>query len=970
MPDSQAAAATLLRYRDLGSLVVERRDQVVPLAGRRLTAALSLLIMSVNQRVSADALVDALWGEAPPAGPEATLQSHLFRLRKLLEPDRSRSRPYETILHEAGGYRLVASPTKIDSLIFEEASGSARDLLLGDQPSRALNRCDEALGLWRGRPWTPHSDEPWAGAATARLEELHVQLRERRIDALLALGDPHQALADLDLLVAEHPLRERFWGQLMLACFRLGRTDEALAAYQRIRRLLDDEIGVEPGADLRELQARILDADPALLGPRQEPRVTLSPASPLPPAAAEIRLPPRRSPILGRDRELREVAEVLGTEHLLTLVGPAGVGKNRLIVEAARAAADRFPDGVWFVDLTAAPDGERLLDTVISGVGLEIGESGTALAALHAFMRNRRMLLVLGNGSHLSAALAELADDLLTDDVEASLAVTCREPLGVYGERVWNLGPLPLPPLPEPGLELDPDTLADQPAVGLFVQRATASGGVIDRDDLPLVAEICIAVDGLPLAIELAAAQVRSFSLTEIADQVRADSATLTRIGRGRSGPLTLADSIEQSVATLRAVDQDVHRAVAVLPGPFTATAAAAAAGLPVTTVRNALSGLVHRSLLVPLGPRDTGGASRFSQLAPIRSHGRTTASSQASQEAERRRDVWVTALAADMPRMGDPAEAAWYRRLDDDLAAVRATLQRCLVDEPTADGVFVTPRLGLYWYYRGMVVEWERWSTLAATSPAGQPFDRLLSGLTLACAISLAGRSHLAPPYVDAVDVYSEPMSRQQIIMLGEYLFGLSNTARATRDVVLGERVTAWLRRLADGTGDEILDLFAEIAVLATEASDTDPADLLPRVGAAHDRALQHRNDYAAWSVATLGALGCLRSGDAAEGLRWSDRTLGHYVNLGIGEAPGPLTLRGGLLVAAGDFFEAVKMLAAARAQARRGGQRWPRAAATGDLVELAESRLNPADRDRAYQLGGRLKLSDLSLPAFYPVS
>ena len=960
MPEGPRDAATL-RYHDLGPLQVDREGQPVPLAGRRLTAALSLLIMNVNQRVSTDALVEALWGDSPPAGPEATLQSHLFRLRKVLEPERSRSRPFSTILHEAGGYRLVASPTHIDSLIFDEAAGSARDLLLAGQPRRALNRCVEALALWRGRPWTPHGDEGWARAATTRMEELHVQLRERQIEALLELGDAHQALADLDLLVAEHPLRERFWAQLMLACYRLGRTDEALAAYQRARTLLDEEIGVEPGADLRQLQASILAADPALLGPRLPPAAGATPAAP--PTTPEVQLPQRRSPMIGRDEELADLSAVLRTDQLVTVVGPAGVGKNRLIVEAARASVDHFPDGVWFVDLAAAQDGSRLIEVVASTIGLDLGESGTAITALQSFTRSRQLLLVLGNGSHLAGPLAELTDELTSDDeAELSIAVTSREPLGVWGERVWNLGPLPLPSLPTDGDPVDLAALAEQPAVALFRQRAVAAGGSVDLVELDKVAQICVAVDGLPLAIELAAAQTRSFSLTEIADQVRADASALSRIGRGRTGPLTLADSIEQSVATLPSVDQGVHRAVAVLPGPFTAAAAAAVADLPVTGVRNALSGLVHRSLLVPLGPRTTGAASRFSQLAPIRSHGRSTAASADGNAAERRRDAWVTALAADKPRMGDvTAEAAWYQRLDDDLAAVRGTLQHCLVDEPSADGAYVALRLGLYWYYRGMVVEWERWSRCAAGSPAARPFDRLLSGLSLACAMALAGRSDLAPPYVDAVDAYVEPLDDRQLIMLGEYLFGLSNTARATRDVQLGERVATWIRRLAAQTGDAILDLFAEIAELATQVSDGDPDALLPRIDVAHRRALELGNDYAGWSVATLGAVVCLRTQDAGTGLLWSDRTLRPYVDLGIGEAAGPLTLRGGLLASAGEFYEATKTLAAARTQARRGGQRWPRTMSTWTLVAAAEGHLTPAERDRAYEEGAQLDLADL---------
>ena len=230
--------AAQLRYRDLGALLVRRGDRPVVVTGRRLTAALSVLLMNVNQRVSSDALVAALWGDAPPGDPDATLQSHLFRLRRLLEADHARGTPFTTLVHEAAGYRLVAPPLQIDSLVFETAAGDSRDLLLTEQPQRALARCVEALELWRGRPWTPHSDETWAVTAAARLEELRAQLRERRIECLLALGDAERALADLDIMVGEYPLRERLWAQLMLANYRLGRTEAALATFQRARSVL------------------------------------------------------------------------------------------------------------------------------------------------------------------------------------------------------------------------------------------------------------------------------------------------------------------------------------------------------------------------------------------------------------------------------------------------------------------------------------------------------------------------------------------------------------------------------------------------------------------------------------------------------------------------------------------------------------------------------------------------------------
>ncbi len=963
-----------LRYLDLGPVGVERGGSAIGVGGPRVMTVLSLFLINLNQRVSTDALVEAMWGELVPAGAEAALDSHLYRLRKALEPDRPRGRPFATVVNEAGGFRLVAPPSQVDSTRFEVLAGDTRDLVASGQLRRAITRCDEALGLWRGRPWTPYSDEPWASTATDRLAELRTQLRERRVECLLGLGSADQALVELDALVAEYPLREHLWRQRMLAAYRLGRTDEALATFQQARATLVDELGIEPGPELRDLQSRILEADSTLAAPVREVAAVRP--------ARVVQLPRRRSDLVGRDRELSELVALLGSEPMTTVVGPAGCGKTRLVIEAARSAG-AFPDGVWYVDVSAAQDRAGAVDAVAAALGLEIGEAGTAVAALQAFSRSRRMLLVLDNSSPLIDPVAELVELLTEIDTETAIVVTSREPLEIEGERLWRLGPLAVPEIPDPegadpegadpeGADpegADPegatgqalDALRAEPTVRLFLERATAAGVQITADDLPTVARICVAVDGLPLAIELAAAQARSFGLAEVLDNVRRDASSLARIGRGSE--ITLADLIEQSVSRLNPTERQVHRAMAVVPGEVTATLVATIADLPDDRVRNALTGLVHRSLVVPHAARPAGGRSRFAQLGPIRGHAHAGASDGALTELEGRRDAWVAATVTETPRMGGPGEASWYARLDDDLPAIRATLQRTLVERPASTGTLVASRLGLYWYYRGMGVEWERWTRLAVDCAVAEPFDRLLAGLSLGCALGLAGRSDLAPAYVDAVDSYHHPMDRAESIMLGEFVFAVASTSRATRDLVLGRRAATHVRRLADRTGDATLDLFAEIATLESEVSTGDQVELLARSETAYERALDLGNDYAAWTVATVGAAICLNQRNPAEGLRWSDRTLSQYVRLGIGEAAGPLTLRGGLLAVAGEFYEAAMTLAAARAQARRSGQRWPRTAATWKLVEIADSRLSTTDRERAYREGSLLTLSDIPL-------
>ncbi|PWW23664.1 DNA-binding SARP family transcriptional activator [Geodermatophilus normandii] len=272
------ATADVLSFRDLGPLEVRRAGTPVALGGARLSAALSLLLVNAGRQVSVDALTEATWGADSPARSPSTLDSHIWRLRKALEPDRRPGAPSGVLVREPGGYRLVADPATVDSRRFAALAGEARSLLAADRPHEAGRAAEQALALWRGRPYPTVADEPWATAAVARLEELRDQLRELLAEALLADGAPERALLEVGAAVAEAPLRERLWSLRMLAQHRLGRPEEALRSYQQVRAVLRDELGLEPGPELRELHGRMLAEDPTLAGP--------APARPAPPVPA------------------------------------------------------------------------------------------------------------------------------------------------------------------------------------------------------------------------------------------------------------------------------------------------------------------------------------------------------------------------------------------------------------------------------------------------------------------------------------------------------------------------------------------------------------------------------------------------------------------------------------------------------------------------------------------------------------
>jgi DNA-binding SARP family transcriptional activator len=724
----------LLRFRDLGPLAVDRDGVPLALGGRRLVAALTLLLAHVDRVVSPDALAEAMWGARTGSRSSSTLDSHVWRLRNLVEPARSRGEPASVLLREPTGYRLVVATDQVDSLWFAVLADETLGLLTDGQAERAVRRAEEALALWRGRPFAALAGEVWAEPIVARLEELRAQVQERHVEALLAVGDPERALVELVTAIGEAPLRERLWAQRMLAYHRSRRTDQALATFTDARRLFLDELGIEPGAELRALHVRILDDDPTLGLPG---RRSATPADRRP---TEVHLPTRLPRLIGRDHERDRLAKLTATHRLVTIVGAAGCGKTRLAVEVARAAAGDFPDGVWAVDLTAAHDAQVVI-TITSALGLALPVTGSARDALRAFGRDRRMLLLLDNCEHVLDPVAGIVEDLLDDGAELAVLATSREPLEVDGEVVWPLDPLAVP-------EADGDARST-PAVALFLERLAARQRGVDFDDgvVAQATRICRAVDGVPLAIELAAARARAYSLGEIVTQVSADASALSSVGRGAAAHhRTVRFAVEQSYRTLTEEDAQLHRALSVVPGPFTAVLAAAVVGRPVGEVRASLARLVHCSLLGPLRPVTAGRPSRFLQLAIVRGHAAHVGAAE-TEGFVAARERRVAELVVTVPRLGSAAEGEWLAAVDDDLAAVRATLQHAVVDAPSRLGVAVTSRLGRYWYYCGMMLEARQWQERALVIDDADALDRAIVQATRGGVLCFARRPDLGVP-------------------------------------------------------------------------------------------------------------------------------------------------------------------------------------------------------------------------------
>ena len=916
---------TGVRIRDLGPLEVERAGAAQAVGGARIEAALALLLIHAGQAVSTDALAEAMWGDQDRARSATTLDSHVWRLRKLLEPERAPGSPPTVLLREPGGYRLVVAADRIDSVRYAALAAEAGELLVHGAAARALRCAEEAGALWRGRPYGAAADRPWAAPATARLEEIRGHLRETHVGALLATGAADRALAELEAALAEEPLRERLWASRMIAYCDLGRRSDALAAYAEARAALVDELGIEPGPELRALRAQLLRDDAGARKP-----------------SATHTLPATRSRLVGRDRELAAVLARLGTDPLCTLVGPAGCGKTRLAVEVARQAAPGYPDGAWFVDLTSAsPD--RVLDTVASTLGLPLSGPADPTEALRRYTSARRLLVVLDNCEHVLDAAAELVDALLVGGSTPSVLATSREPLEVDGEQVVGLTPLPAPA-----------------AVELFLERLDTPP---PADALGSVREIVAAVDGLPLALELAAGRARAFTLTEIAADVRVDASALSRIGRGRGGThhRTVREAIDSSYRDLPRPLAALHRAVGAVPGPFTAELAA---GLVAADVTNAVAGLAHRSLLTPLGPARAGGASRFAQLATVRGHANHLAE-RAGEDPAGPRNAWVARLVRARPAMGSARHVGWFGALDDDLAALRATLQDTLVVAPSAAGVAVAARLAVYWAFNGMAREGERWLRTAiggcAADPGlGRPAERAAVHVDIGSCWAVQGHAAAAREQIRAgIAEGAGATGDDAALLCGSLVMASGALARGGDGEVLTE-VAAAIRRVAAGSA-ALEVAVRHVELVRTTVSAPHP-ELVAQYAALHRDAVAEDNLYTAWLAATNAARLLLAAGLPADALTWSRSAVRAAVELGQRDNAYVLEVHGAALGRAGEHLAALRVFGAVDAQHRGAGVPWPWDESVGALLTAMTARLGRAATERAREEGARATLAELA--------
>jgi predicted ATPase/DNA-binding SARP family transcriptional activator/tetratricopeptide (TPR) repeat protein len=672
-----------VQVRILGTLqvVVDGQPDRIPGAAER--ELLARLATDPGRVLSTDRLIDDLWGEHLPVDAANALQVRVSKLRRALAQAGGAS---GTVVTRPPGYLLQVVPEDVDAQRFSKLVAEARRSADRGAQAAAASAYDESLALWRG-PALAGFTTAWAVTEAARLEELRLVAVEDRNDVALAMGRHAELVADLEALVAAHPLRERLRAQLMLALYRAGRQADALAAYAAARASFAEELGILPGEELQQLERAVLRQDPGLAAPRREV------------ATATIDLPRRRTSFVGRQAELERLTAMLAERRLVTLVGPGGAGKTTLALEAARASQPRFVDGGAFVALSGVGDASMVPQAVAEALDIPAGAAAATSQRLVSALAAQEVLLILDNCEHLVDAVAELVEDLLDACHQMRVLTTSREPLGIDGETQLEVAPLPLPAAADAVAEL-----ATNPAVQLFVDRAGAVAATFGLTDANarVVARICTALDGMPLALELAAARVRMLPVEEIADRLD-DRFELLTSGRrtAEARHQTLRAAVDWSYELLTTSEQRLFRRLAVFRGGWTLDAAeevCCGGGIDPRAVTDLLGRLVDRSLVV--ANRSTG---RFRMLDTLRHYAAERLTETGEEAGVRSRHVrWCLELAERSEvQLRGAQQAVWLDRLRTERDNLHQALTWCLehATELAEEGTRLVGALGWWWY-------------------------------------------------------------------------------------------------------------------------------------------------------------------------------------------------------------------------------------------------------------------------------
>ena len=705
----------------LGPLEVRAEGGVVDVPGARLRGLLAALALRPGRVVSKTTLVDWIWGAQPPADAANALQRLASRLRKAL--------PQGTVEGHADGYLLRVDPDRVDAVRFERLVAEARDDAADDAAPGRVERLREALALWRGAALQDVGVDSVAfDAAVTRLEGLRLTATEDRVDAEIALGRGAQLVTELSDLVAAHPLRERLVAALLRALVASGRDAEALLVYERTRELLAERLGVDPSPELSAVHVALLRGELAQEGDRSSN------------LRAEL------TNFVGKDVDVSAVRELIGGHRLTTLIGPGGAGKTRLAAETARTLLGGFPDGAWLVELAALGADGDVAPATLAALNLRDALLGDAADAepterVIAALRERTMLLILDNCEHVIESAAAFADRVLGECPRLRILATSREPLGITGEALWPVAPLGLP-----AEDADPDEITAAPAVQLLRDRAGAVRTDLadDAATLSTLARVCRALDGIPLAIELAAARLRTMSLEQLASRLD-DRFRLLTGGSRTALPRhrTLRAVIDWSWELLSDAERVVLRRLSVFSGGASLDAAervCAGDGVAPEEVLELLSALTEKSLVVAEG--DT--APRYRLLGMIREYAaRRLAETGEAQLTRRAHLAYVTDLAeAAEPHLRRAEQVEWLALLEAEHDNIAAAMRAAIAAGEAHEAMRLAAAVGWYWMLGGHRAEGVELTTAAAALSGEVPDDVRATAYAFAAYFVTAGQA------------------------------------------------------------------------------------------------------------------------------------------------------------------------------------------------------------------------------------
>ena len=712
---------TDLRFRLLGPMEMSLDDKTLALPGTAERALLAQLLLSPGRTIPASMLIDRLWAESTlPVDPMNALQIRVSKLRRGLKA----SGAPDVVSREGVGYRANVEPHTVDAIDFAErvraarasaADSSGHELEPGFLEAQ-LTAYDEALRLWRGQPLSDFATDQWASTEAARLSALRITALTERAQTALGLGRHDEVVHDLEPIVSADPTLESLAGLLMVALYRSARQAEALEVYSRTRDTLDEELGLEPSVTLRSLQERVLRQDQSL-GAQPEMAVPVRTPSPLARNAnssgrmpgdgpglqpSPTNLPIVVRPLIGRDELLESLRALLPGVRLLSLVGPGGAGKTSLALPLAVGAREAYPGGVFGVRLASVETGAGVPIAVADALGMPMDGAAAERdirERLYSYLARRKLLLLLDNCEHVVDAAAGLADEILGRCPDVTIVTTSREALAVPDEVQVNVGPLESPP---------EDTPAHQvltfPAAQLFVERARSArpGTVFDEPSLTAIGRITRALDGIPLAVELAAARAGAMSPGEIADRLDHRFALLTSGSRTADArQQTLRATVDWSYTLLSSGEQQVFNRLSVFQGGWTMEAAEAVIaepGAPEGFILETIARLVERSMVVV----EPGATTRYRLLETLRQYAAerlVETGEQARLAARHARHFHDLVVAAELDLRGRGQRDA-LRRLRQEQPNVRAALTWLSGPDGDVDQALeMAGSLGLFWH-------------------------------------------------------------------------------------------------------------------------------------------------------------------------------------------------------------------------------------------------------------------------------